>query len=295
MCKEWYNIRVATSFWCIPTNCTPAKAAEKANLSESSYGWYKTDATGSELTTSYSKTNTTTLSEGEYIKLYSCNTGYSLSGTLVYQCEYNSDTKTYEWQTVYGYSGGTCAINNCTPANATEKSGLSELSNKWAKTNSTGLISLSSYTKTSTTALAEETYLKLDECANSYVSGTLVYHCEYNNDTNAYEWQPVSGYSDGTCVPTNCTPVKATEKSGLSTTASVFLITNATGSTNGNFYGKTGTSAFARGTYLKLYTCISGYTVVGTLIYHCENDSSTGIDEWQPVSGYTDGTCVKDE
>ncbi len=179
-------------------------AAEKANLSTSSYYWYKTDATGSGITTRYSKTSTTVLNEGEYIRLYSCASNYIRTiDYLVYHCEYNSSTDIYEWRPVSGYTDGTCIPTNCTAAKAAEKSGLSKSSKYWIVTDSTGSRDLLQINLgvVSTVGLAGGVYLKLFSCASGYrLSGTLIYHCEYNSGTDTYEWNEVSGYSSGTCV-----------------------------------------------------------------------------------------------
>ncbi|MBR2141110.1 MAG: hypothetical protein IJ853_02035, partial [Rickettsiales bacterium] len=239
-----------------------------------------------------SKTSTTGLTEGTYLKLYSCVSGYLATGNLVYQCVESGES--YEWQPVSGYSSGTCVPSNCIVTMAVEKSGLSELSYTWYKTDATGSELTTNYYKTNTTTLSEGEYIKLYSCASSYApTGTLIYQCVKSGTT--YEWQPVSGYTNGTCIPTNCTPAKAAEKANLSESSYGWYKTDATGSESTTWYSNTSTGTFSEGEYIKLYSCASGYSLSGTLVYHCENDSSTGIDEWQPVSGYTNGTCVKDE
>ena len=273
-------------------------AAEKANLSTSSYYWYKTDATGSGITTRYSKTSTTVLNEGEYIRLYSCASNYIRTiDYLVYHCEYNSSTDIYEWRPVSGYTDGTCIPTNCTAAKAAEKSGLSESSNVWMKTNSTGSSYILFLGKNNNEGLAKGTYLTLYTCKSGYTPiDKLIYQCVKNG--TEYEWQEVSGYSSGTCVAVtdNCTPTKAGEKSGLSKSSKYWIVTDSTGSRDllQINLGVVSTVGLAGGVYLKLFSCASGYRLSGTLIYHCEYNSGTDTYEWNEVSGYSSGTCVEE-
>ena len=71
--------------------------------------WYVTNSTGSVRYSSYyNKYSTTNVAEGTYLKLDTCASGYVPVGALIYHCEYNSSTDTYEWEEVLGYSNGKC-------------------------------------------------------------------------------------------------------------------------------------------------------------------------------------------
>ena len=180
----------------IVNNCTPIKMVESIGLTETANYLVVTDSTGSNNGTQYSKESTTIFDEGTYLKLDMCIPRYAPSGNVAYLCEYNSSTNTYEWQRVSSYATDvTCVPSSCTPAKATEKSGLPLPDYAWVDTSYNN----ATYGTTSTIGFIEGVYLKLKQCASGYtLTGSLMYQCVKSGDS--YEWQSVSGYTDGTCI-----------------------------------------------------------------------------------------------
>ncbi|MBR2141208.1 MAG: hypothetical protein IJ853_02530, partial [Rickettsiales bacterium] len=217
-----------------------------------------------------SKTSTTGLTEGTYLKLYSCVSGYLATGNLVYQCVESGES--YEWQPVSGYTNGTCALACSNPDTTMITNG----SVSW---NNNATTYGNSITGTVT-------------CDSDYgtIINTITASC--NNGEWSYD-------TEAKCevITNNCTANKATKKSGLSH-SHLWKKADATGSVTGVFYGAiigNGNTELNEGTYLRFKACGSPYKPTGKLMYYCEYNSSTNTLEWQTVSGYTDGTCVKDE
>ncbi|MBR2140903.1 MAG: hypothetical protein IJ853_00915, partial [Rickettsiales bacterium] len=179
----------------IVNNCSPKMMVKKAGLSKDKY-LTETDSTGSRVIGRYVTSTTTALKEEIFVKLYACTSNYAPSGNVVYHCEYSSSTNTYEWQRVSSYATDvTCVPSSCTPAKATEKSGLPLPDYAWVDTSYNN----ATYGTTSTIGFIEGVYLKLKQCASGYtLTGSLMYQCVKSGDS--YEWQSVSGYTDGTCI-----------------------------------------------------------------------------------------------